>query len=163
MLEALMGLIQYFVAPGWIFGYVNDLPVSGTLINPDHFAGLLELFVPVCLGLGFIAVRRYEDFSRSYFYVFCGAFIALALVFSLSKMGIFGFLATMLLVSIVLVLRRSQRRLAAGLGLGLVAMMMAGALWIGVDVIVERYQKLLGPDAIAKEGRAIVYRDTWRM
>jgi O-antigen ligase len=163
MLEALMGFIQYFIAPGWIFGYQNAQPVSGTLINKNHFAGLLEMMVPVCIGLGFIAVRRYEDISRSYFYVLCGAIIAVALAFSLSRMGIFVFFATMLFLSVVLLLRKSQRRLALGLGLGLTSLVMAAVLWIGIDVIVQRYQQLFAPDALVEEGRALVYRDTVAM
>src|SRR4029079_12426561 len=44
--EALLGLYQHFAAPGWIFGYQNVVsPVSGTLINRNHFAGLLEMLI----------------------------------------------------------------------------------------------------------------------
>src|SRR5215471_2503587 len=46
--EAILGLVQHFIAPGWIFGYLNTtFRVTGTLINRNHYAGLLEMFVPV--------------------------------------------------------------------------------------------------------------------
>ena len=59
--------------------------------------------------------------------------------------------------------RESQKQLANALGLGLLGMVMAGALWIGIDVIVERYAQLLEEDAVLDEGRIIVFRDTLRM
>src|SRR5688572_28557483 len=34
VLEAVLGLFQFFISPGWIFGYINpSYRVSGTLIN----------------------------------------------------------------------------------------------------------------------------------
>src|SRR5262249_53465562 len=52
LLEATLGLFQYFVQPGWILGYQNMFNrVSGTLINHNHYAGLLELLIFVPLGL----------------------------------------------------------------------------------------------------------------
>src|SRR5262249_44565015 len=51
LFEALLGLAQFFVRPGWIFGYVNAVSrSSGTLINRNHFAGLMEMFIPTALG-----------------------------------------------------------------------------------------------------------------
>src|SRR5579884_2116175 len=164
VLEASLGLIQYFVAPGWIFGYQNPYStVSGTLINRNHFAGLIEMFVPCCIGLGFMSVRRYGDVSRSYLYVLAGAFMALSLVFSLSRMGIFSFFATMVLICILLLLRQSERRMAAGLGLGLVGLLIAGALWIGIDAIVARYADLVQSNTVVDQGRKVIFTDTLRL
>src|SRR5262249_27193612 len=41
--------------------------------------------------------------------------------------------------------------------------LLAGAFWIGVDGIVQRYSELVGQDAILREGRILVYRDALRM
>ncbi len=164
LLEALLGLVQFFISPGWIFGYRNPFyQSSGTLINRNHFAGLLEMLIPVSLGLAYTAVRRYSDLARPYLYVLAGAFMGLALLFSVSRMGIFSFLATVFFLAIVLQLRKSQRRVAAALGLGMTGLVVAGALWIGIDVIVQRYSELLGEDAILREGRVLVFADVARM
>src|SRR5262245_46870873 len=46
LVEALLGLVQFFISPGWIFGYTNPFFRStGTLINRNHFAGLLEMLI----------------------------------------------------------------------------------------------------------------------
>src|SRR5439155_1523621 len=54
-------------------------------------------------------------------------------------------------------------RLAAAFGLGVLGLVAAGALWIGVDVIVQRYSELIGEEAMLREGRLIVFRDATRM
>jgi hypothetical protein len=165
VLEALLGLVQFFVSPGWIFGYINSYyRSSGTLINRNHFAGLLEMLIPVSFGLAYIAVRRYSELARPYLYLLAGAFMGVALLFSVSRMGIFSLAVTLCFLAFVLYLRKSQRRLAVGLGLGMLGLVTAGALWIGIDVIVQRYSELSGgEDAIVREGRIVLFSDTVRM
>jgi O-antigen ligase len=162
--QALIGLFQFFISPGWIFGYVNQsYRVSGTLINRNHFAGLLEMLIPVAFALAYISSRRFGSAARAYLYLLASAFMGLALLFSVSRMGIFSFLTTAVFLTIVLQLRSTHRRKAVVLGLGLLALVLAGSLWIGVDAIVQRYAELAGEDALLKEGRVIVFRDAVRM
>ena len=162
--EALLGLFQYFVTPGWIFGYVNaGSSSSGTLINRNHFAGLLEMLVPVAFGLSYMAARQHRDTSRSYVYLMVGALMALSLIFSSSRMGIVSLFATVGFMAVMIRMRASQKRIAMAMGFGLVALILGGALWIGVDAILERYGMLLEADAALREGRLIIYRDSLRM
>jgi putative inorganic carbon (hco3(-)) transporter len=164
ILEALLGLFQYFVDPGWILGYQSPFyKVSGTLINRNHFAGLLEMLVPVAFGLAYSSARRSGDLARPYLYMLAGAFMGLALLFSTSRMGIFSFLVTAIFLAIVLQLRKYHGRTALALGFGTVSMVMAGALWIGIDSIVQRYSELSSEEAVLQEGRLIIYRDALRM
>jgi O-antigen ligase len=164
ILEALLGLTQYFVAPGWIPGYQNPFAItSGTLINRNHYAGLLEMLIPVAFGLAYTSARRSGDIARPYLYLFAGAFMGLALLFSLSRMGILSFLITVFFLATVLQLRKSQRRTAVALGFGIVGLVVIGALWIGTDGIVQRYSELAKEDAVLREGRILVYRDALRM
>src|SRR5262245_6552546 len=96
ILEALLGLAQFFVVPGWIFGYINPVSrSSGTLINRNHFAGLMEMLVPVALGLAYMSARRFGEVARAYLYILAAAFMSLALLFSLSRMGIVSLLCTL--------------------------------------------------------------------
>lgn len=162
--EALLGLAQYFLIPGWIFGYQNiGAQSSGTLINRNHFAGLLEMLIPVAFGLAYCSARRFGDFARPYLFLLGGAFMGLGLLFSLSRMGIFSFLATVVFLAAMLQLRKSQQRMAVALGFGLMGLVLAGAAWIGFDSIVQRYSELVREDALFREGRIQIYRDTLRM
>ena len=162
--EALLGLFQYFVTPGWIFGYINVIPSpSGTLINRNHFAGLLEMLVPIAFGLSYRAAHRHRDLSQSYIYLVIGAVISLSLIFSTSRMGIVSLFITLGFMALMIRTRSSQKRIGTAMGFGLVGMILAGALWIGVDAILQRYGGLLEVDAALREGRMIIYRDTLKM
>ena len=164
ILEAFLGLVQHFLFPGWILGDQNPAyPTTGTLINRNHFAGLLGMFIPVAFGLAYMSSRRFGELARPYLYLLAGAFMGLALLFSISRMGIFSFLVTVFFLGAVLQLRKSQRLTVVALGFGMLGLVLVGALWIGVDGIVQRYSELVGPDAILREGRVIVYRDALRM
>src|SRR5215467_9326798 len=67
ILEALLGLVQYFLLPGWILGYQNPFyTTSGTLINHNHFAGLLEMLIPVAFGFAYASARETGDLARAY-------------------------------------------------------------------------------------------------
>jgi O-antigen ligase len=160
ILEALFGLVQFFVTPYWVLGYTSPHRSSGTLINRNHFAGLLEMFVPIALGLAYTAVQKYDEWARAYLYLIAGAFMGLALLFSVSRMGIFSFLATLLFLGLVVQGRKSQKTLGIVLSIGMFGLVLAGALWIGTDVIVQRYAQLTGEDAVLQEGRVVLFADT---
>jgi O-antigen ligase len=164
VLEALLGLFQFFVSPGWIFGYVNPFyPTTGTLINPNHFAGLIEMLTPAAFGLAYIGYCRDRDLSRTYLYLLAIGLMGLAVVFSLARMGLFSLLATLCFLAVVLRYCSAHRKIGIALAVGAVALLAAGALWIGVDAIVQRYSALTGEDALFREGRLVVYGDAVRM
>jgi len=159
--EAGLGLFQYFAAPGWIFGYMNThYDSTGTLINRNHFAGLLGMLIPVALGLAYVAWLRHRDAGRAYVYLLASGIMGLALTFSLSRMGILSLFATLVFLS-VLAGSHSLKLGTAFLGIPLV-LLVGGALWIGVDVVVERYDRLFGEEGI-QDSRRAVFRDTLSM
>src|SRR5438552_1501429 len=135
LLEALLGFFQYFVQPNWVFGYHNLASrVSGTLINRNHYAGLLELLVFVPLGLAYASSCE-REVARSYIYLLVTAFIAIALIFSLSRMAIGSFLMTLLIVGILIKVGGGERNLEKVLGFGFLGLILAGVIWIGVDAV----------------------------
>lgn len=157
--EALLGLYQYFIRPGWIFGYLNThYATSGTLINRNHFAGLLGMLIPVALGLAYMAWLRYRDVGRVWVYLMASAVMGLALMFSLSRMGIFSLFLS--LVFLAFLIRAHSSRLGTVFLLVPLLLLGGGALWIGVDVIVERYDRLVSENGDIQESRLGVFRDT---
>jgi len=124
--EALLGLYQHFAAPGWIFGYQNvGSPVSGTLINRNHFAGLLEMLIPISFGLAYAASGRENDPGKAYVFVLAGACMAVALAFSLSRMGLISFVTTMVLMGILIRLRNRDKKFGTALGLALFGLFLS--------------------------------------
>jgi O-antigen ligase len=164
VLEAFLGLLQYFLVPGWIFNFQNPFyRSSGTLINHNHFAGLLEMLIPVALACAYIATERFGDFARSYMSVLAASFMGLAVLFAISRMGILSAVTTILFLGFIVRVRHSQKRLPTGLALGVIGLVLAGALWIGIDSVVLRYSELAGSEALLREGRVLVFADTIRM
>jgi O-antigen ligase len=161
--ESILGLAQFFIAPGWIFGYINRTAISGTLINRNHFAGFLEMIIPVAMGLAYVASNRHRDVSRAYVYLLSGSLMSLALIFSASRMGIVSMFATVGFMATVIQLRSAERRLASILGFGLIGLVLIGGLWIGVDTVIDRYSSLLDPDLALNEGRLPVFRASLRL
>jgi O-antigen ligase len=157
--EAILGLVQHFIAPGWIFGYLNTtFRVTGTLINRNHYAGLLEMFVPVAFGAAYLAASR-RELARAYIYLLAAALMGIALLLSASRTGIFSFLVTLSFLGLLVQVQKTHRKLALALPLTVIVLVMAGAVWIGIDVAVQRYSDLFGEEAILREGRLSVYRD----
>jgi len=164
VVEAVLGLTQYFISPGWIFGYINTAyPVSGSLINHNHFAGLLEMLAPVAIGLAYHSAMRFADLARTYMYLLAAAVMGLALLLSISRMGIVSFFTTLFFLAILMRIRQSGRRIAAGFTFTILGLALAAVLWVGIDAILQPYSLLLGEEAILREGRLLVYRDTIRM
>jgi O-antigen ligase len=163
LVEALLGLFQHFVAPGWIPGYASDRSgVSGTLINRNHFAGLLGMLVPVAIGMAYTSWVRYRDPARTYLYLLAASTMGLALAFSLSRMGIVAFLLTLGLMA-TLVRWTHSGRLGPVFALVPLFLVLGGAAWIGVDAILERFGDLVGPEGRIEDSREVIFRDTIRM
>ncbi len=162
LLEAMLGLFQYFVAPGWIFGYLNEAYVtSGTLINRNHFAGLLGMLIPVALGLAYLSWVRHRDAARAYVFLLCGSIMGLAAIFSLSRMGIFSLLLTLVFLGMLVGLH--SLRLGSAFLLVPLCLLLGGAFWVGTDVVVERFDRLIGPEGTIQDARTAVFQDTLRM
>ena len=163
LLEALLGITQRFLLPGWIFAYQNFGTVSGTLINHNHFAGLMGMLAFVPFGLAYARVRG-GQLAGPYVYVLASAFIAFALICSLSRMGIVSFVAgAALSVIVIRMAGRTARNIGLALGLGLLGLLLLGAVWIGVDAFIDSYAALVGNDQGIEDSRPIIFRDTMRM
>ena len=164
LLEALLGLFQYFVSPGWMPGYHNAFSISaGTLINRNHFAGFLEMTIAVSLGLAYAAAHLDEGIARSYSILLGAALMGLAVMFSLSRTGIISLVLTLMFITIAIWTRVSQKRLAITLATVFFGLLAGGALWIGMENIFARYEELLQQDEMLSAGRLDLSRDTLKM
>ncbi len=160
VLEALYGLVQY--VSGWqqIFTYSKvhyTAQATGTYINPNHFAGLLEMILPLALVL---AVERLESAHTAHpqklashllrgeavaavaFFSFAALLILAAILFSRSRAGLASTavsLAALATAWTVLMWRRFPTMVATAC---LLAATLAFALWIGLDPVEQRFRDL---------------------
>lgn len=159
LIEALYGLVQY--VSGWqqIFAYKKLFYTSmatGTYINPNHFAGLLEMILPLSFSsaLSWFEHRgrnaphlessfwKGEGAAALVFYLFSTLLLSAGILFSRSRAGIFSACVSLAVVGIVW-LRSTRQRPAAALVL-LCLLVGAGlfGVWIGLGPVVERYETI---------------------
>ena len=102
LLEAVLGLVQYY---GGADG------ATGTYVNPNHFAGLLEMSLPFALMFGFFILTRNRDRFQTparptilaclFFGV--AALMLISVIDSQSRMGFMSVLASLFVTGVVVV------------------------------------------------------------
>jgi O-antigen ligase len=163
--EALYGLAQTFTGSPHIWWFTKPDPqsVSGTYINRNHFAGLMELCLVAAASYaaalsgqrgaqGAIPghrsslrarISRYlsveQRFTKRVLIVFAGAIISLGLVFSGSRGGIISAAGAMLCMSLFLVFRKHHRQ-KGFIILSVFLIASVYALHIGVEFPLGRFQ-----------------------
>ncbi|MEN3335989.1 MAG: hypothetical protein V7641_5354 [Blastocatellia bacterium] len=177
---AVFALVQHFAWNGkfyWIRPTEAPSPF-GPFANHNHFAGLMELLIPIPLGLLLTRAVRGE---MRWLYGFAALMMSLAVLASLSRGGMVSLAASVgfiLLLSLRARRYRDERRdarsrLAAVVGriaitVTILIVIAAGVFWIGADPIIER----VAGDQLATRGapaesffnsRGWVWRDTLTM
>ncbi len=178
---AVFGLIQHFSWNGKLY-WVRPITVLasspfGPFVNHNHFAGYMEMLVPIPVALIVAGAVRAE---ARLFYGFAAAMMGVATVVSLSRGGIVSLLAGMLFILVMSFRLRSRskerdrdvgaaRNLTSVAAVGvIIAVILAGVFWIGVDPVIDRVTK--GQPAGAgtqaesfHSSRGWIWRDTLRM
>lgn len=155
VIEAIYGLLVYFAGDElglWNPGHAQ-VTISGTYVNQNHFAGLLEMAIPAAMGL-YMSLRRGQEgpprrrgIVRVLFafilthrggILFCILMMVAALILTNSRGGI-GALAIGLAVAIAIaVLKKGARAAELRLGLLVVSVAVAAVIWLGSGQIYER-------------------------
>jgi putative inorganic carbon (hco3(-)) transporter len=182
LFEALYGLGEYLAGWQYIWNvrrrfYVGS--ATGTYINHNHFAGFLEMILPLSLGLALYhsqSVRRRSrsgawrsvignlrepEILKSLLFLLAATILLVAVVFSLSRMGLIAMLVSFGVMSTAVWTGGRRNLRPAALILFLLAGGVATAAWIGVGPVVEHFEQLPRnePLAHAGEGRAALWKD----
>ncbi|MFI5058725.1 MAG: O-antigen ligase family protein [Candidatus Acidiferrales bacterium] len=160
-LVAIFGILQHLTFNGKLYWFremrYGGIPF-GPYVNRNHFAGLMEMVIPVALvPLAMGKVRRERWFLVGLF-----AMLPMgALFLSASRGGIvsFGVELAALVLLMVLQRRAGKHALAGGVVL-LVAVLMVS--WLGVKQILERFSSLQTLE-VSVGKRASMRGDTWRI
>ena len=177
--EAIYGVVQYLT--GWqkIFTYTKlfDLEeATGTYINRNHFAGLLELTFPFVLASGFYSFQIWSERRRAgldrrasaerssagvrlIFYLFLTVIMGVSLIFSRSRGGILATALTLVFVSLLAQLKARRKGWTLLVVFFLTAVVGYG-LWIGLDPVLARFEQMREKNFLQMEGRIAVWKDT---
>jgi O-antigen ligase len=158
---ALFGILQHLTFNGKLYWFremhFGGIPF-GPYVNRNHFAGFMELVIPISLvPLVLGKVRRERWFLVSLFAVVPVG----ALVLSASRGGIVSFGVEVGVLIIWLLLRRTGgKHLLSGGAVLLLAFLMVS--WLGVQQLVERFSSLQSLEVTVGK-RASMRADTWRI
>jgi hypothetical protein len=167
-LVAGVGLLQFLTWNGKLLWFRSAPPAApfGPFVNHNHFAGYVEMIVPIAVSLSLYLLDRVRSESgdgtregettpmfaaseiratmqhapaQAGLAMFAAVILIVSLLFSLSRGGM---LSTLLSVTVLLGLlwrRIRSRRLAWSLAVGLPIIVAAMVAWIGVSAITERF------------------------
>ncbi len=169
LFEALYGLLVFATGSHALLWYHKEEYVTGrvhgTYRNPDHFAGYMEMMIP--LHLSQVLTWRHrslyttEEKSKRLLGIFLVVILTLSLFFSISRAGIVAFVASFAFWTFLNLRERREKesRLTGYLWLFLI-LLIAYLLWMGLDPILERFFQTARE---MERGRTLVWKDTIRM
>ena len=176
--EASYGIVQYLTNWHKIFTYTNIFDLSnatGTYINRNHFAGLLELTMPFVLAAAFYSFQKASNSRhvdgggaasqrgavnfQALFYLLLLVVSFVALVFSRSRGGIlaasFGMVFVVLLGQI-----RAGGKAWILFVVFFLTLIVGYSLWIGLNPVLARFEQIGEKGFLQNEARAQIWKDT---
>jgi O-antigen ligase len=158
---SLFGILQHFTFNGKLY-WLRQLRFIGYPFGPftnrDHFAGFVELIIPV--GLAMLALRGTRRDQVPLVALF--TIVPIGAVFlSASRGGIIATCVQLLLLAIFL----RKRPVGFARMMAVVAILLAaGAFvaWLGVGTALERFA-MLKSGAVTEQRRWIMIRDSWHI
>jgi O-antigen ligase len=160
-LVSLFAILQHLTSNGklyWLREIRSGGLPFGPYVNRNHFAGFVELVLPLALiPLVLGRVRR----ERRPVVGLCAVILVVALFLSASRGGIVSFCAELGVLGLVMILRRTRgKQLLTGGAVLLVALLLVA--WLGVGQILQRLSSVQVLEVTAGK-RASMRADTWRI
>jgi len=160
-LVSIFGILQHLTFNGKLYWFremrYGGIPF-GPYVNRNHFAGFVELILPLALVplvLGRVRRERWPVVG-----LFAVVPIS-ALFLSASRGGIVSFGVELAVLALVMIQRRTRgKQLFAGAAVLLLALFMV--YWLGVGQLLQRFSSLQSLEVTAGK-RASMRRDTWQI
>jgi O-antigen ligase len=158
---SLFGIVQHFSYNGklyWVVPVSTGVSPFGPFVNPNHFAGFVELIAPLGLALLFFPSRSREQVAL----LLLSTVVPIGAVFlSASRTGIIVVVFEFVLLAFLSrVHRMGPKQLVGATVIGLLAGSMI--LWLGVTKALERFEQL-AHQGVGRELRVAMYGDTWQI
>ena len=152
--------------------------LAGTFHSKNHFAGLLSMIVPLSLALvvglggggssaggskyGIAHWLSSRTFAQQVLVGAAGVLMGLAVLFSLSRAGLFSLLVGMTGLGCYLLSKAGLRRYSLIIFL-IIAISIGAAGLIGMNMVVKGVQDAASAQAISWQGRLDLSRSGWRL
>ncbi len=160
LLVSTFAIAQYWTGNGKIYWLVEPLQggwMFGPYVNRNHFAGLMELWIPVALGL---AMMPENTFMRRWLWCAVALVMGTAVVLSGSRGGVIAITVQILLIAFVAAGFRGRRTLLT-LAISL-ALMGGSAALLGRSETFERYKHSMELPRLQQEEASLNRIEAWR-
>lgn len=172
---SVFALIQHFTWNGsfyWIRPNTQSTSPFGPFVNHNHFAGYMEMIMPLALALALVHSARLE---ARMFYLFAASVMCVAVLASLSRGGMISLAVSAIAVTLwgwnrrsaERSLRRSSRFAALARRAALVVTVLVGAglglIWVGPDRLADRLSNEESQAETFHESRSWIWEDTLQM
>ena len=158
---ALFGIVQFLTFNDKLY-WLRPLRYGGSpfgpYVNRNHFAGLMELIIPLGLAILFYRAVRRDKLPL------VGLFTIVpigALFLSASRAGILSFCFQLGLLAYLVWARQSGRK-QLPLATGVILLAGAFVVWLGVGPTWDRFARLWAQD-FSQERRLMMLEDSWRI
>ena len=181
---AFEGIIQKYGSPTkiyWFRATVDNVTMMGPWVYHNHFAGYMEMLLPVCLALflyhrpafsydlplreKILSVFTLPKANMHIILGLCAILMYASIFVSLSRGGIIS--STLSLLFFLFLLTRYKDNFshsARGKYILLFLLVSVAAIsWFGWEPIFGRFDKIANASGEIQESRLIVWRDSWRM
>jgi O-antigen ligase len=154
-LEAAWGLLLFFQ------GVEAQDSAHGTYENRNHFAGLLEMALPLSIMCAVSVYRKGRSTASSLktcSILAVATLILVAIIYSFSRMGFVACLVSLFILGILALKNRVTKRWLAG-GLVLCLALLA-FIYLPPDQLIERFGKLWDGEELTTEGRLYIWEES---
>jgi len=162
VIVALLGIVQKVAGAPKIYWFweplfKKDASFFGPFVNPNHFAGYMEMVIPFSIGLFIVKWRHLGKKQRAVrdFFIAMGNeegcklilfsfFIVLmvgALFLSASRGGVISFLGSMIFL-LLMVAKKEKKKSSLLILAGLLISMFSFLIWMGVRPLIEEFSSI---------------------
>jgi O-antigen ligase len=165
-LIAAMGIAQYLTADGrlyWTWKLESGGRMFGPYVNRNHFAGLMELWCPLALGMALVPEHR---LAQRWLWSALALVMGGAVVLSGSRGGALSLSLAVVAFALLIAAQRVGKRAVIWV---LTAMFLTGGIVLALDraELLERYKAVLRPNQFQQEDaaayRIAAWKDTFRL
>ncbi|MBI3663849.1 MAG: O-antigen ligase family protein [Acidobacteria bacterium] len=161
LLIALLAIAQYLTSNGRIYWLVEPTHggwIFGPYVNRNHYAGLMELWTPLAIGL---ALRPENTLARRWFWCAVALVMGSSVLLSGSRGGTVALVAEIMVLTLAASALHGGRKALAGVAVALV--LIGGAVWaLDQGQVLERYKESLRPNSAQQEEAAAHRLGAWK-
>ncbi len=165
-LIAVLAIAQYLTSNGKIYWLIEPTHggwVFGPYVNRNHYAGLMELWTPLAIGL---ALRPENTMARRWFWCALALVMGSSVLLSGSRGGTIALIAEIAVLALAASALHGGRKALAGVAIALV--LIGGMVWaLDQNKLLDRFKDSFRPNTTMQEEatahRIGAWKGTWTL